>query len=92
MRDEKLIAMANQIAGFFRAYPAPEAEAGIRRHLTSFWTPVMLRAITVRAESADATLDPLVTAALVVPQHAQSPTSRAPAEAEESGELVSDAG
>ena len=46
MDVEKLVRMANQIEGFFRAEPDPEeAVAGIESHLKRFWEPRMRAAI-----------------------------------------------
>jgi formate dehydrogenase subunit delta len=63
--DAKLGVMANQIAAFFRAYPEPEACAGIAQHIKDFWTPAMRRALQARIAAGGADgLDPLVIRAL----------------------------
>ena len=64
MRVEKLISMANQIAGFFRAYPREEAVASIRKHVVSFWTPAMVAMLEERAASDPAGMDPRAAAAM----------------------------
>ncbi len=60
--DAKLVRMANQIAGFFQSYPDAAAQAGIRTHLVSFWTPRMLGEL--RAQAGAPGLSPLVEAVL----------------------------
>ncbi|TPE50778.1 formate dehydrogenase subunit delta [Amaricoccus solimangrovi] len=39
----EIIRMANQIADFFRPYPAAEAEEGVELHIRDFWDPRMRR-------------------------------------------------
>ncbi len=41
MKDQDLVRMANQIAGFFDSYPREKAVAGIADHIRSFWDPRM---------------------------------------------------
>lgn len=41
MTDEKLIKMANQIAGFFASQPRENAAQKVAAHLTDFWAPPM---------------------------------------------------
>jgi formate dehydrogenase subunit delta len=41
--DEKLIYMANQIAGFFAAQGEEVAIAGVADHIQKFWDPQMRR-------------------------------------------------
>jgi formate dehydrogenase subunit delta len=62
--DARLVTMANQIAGFFRPYPAAQGIAGVRRHLQDFWTPAMRAALAERVARDAAGIDPLVVAAL----------------------------
>lgn len=62
--DAKLDGKANQIAAFFRPYPADEAAAGVRSHIEAFWTPAMRRTLEARAAAGGAGLDPIVMAAL----------------------------
>ena len=40
MSPDKLVRMANQIAGFFDSQPEPAAEA-VARHINDFWEPRM---------------------------------------------------
>ena len=84
--------MANEIAAFFRAYPREEACAGIRDHITAFWTPGMRSAFLDHAREDGAGLDPLVAEAMRTWPHAGSPVHRATAPAEASGQGASDAG
>jgi formate dehydrogenase subunit delta len=49
--------MANQVAGFFRSYPEPEAIESTAQHLKAFWDPRMRREIEAHlAEEAGAGL------------------------------------
>lgn len=41
MNRRDITRMANQIAGFFRAYPDEEAVAGVVQHIRDFWDPRM---------------------------------------------------
>lgn len=59
----KLARMANQIATFFRSYPADEAVKGVHGHIKAFWSPSMQRALAARLDDTDLGLDPLVLAA-----------------------------
>jgi formate dehydrogenase subunit delta len=69
----KLVHMANQIAAFFRPYPADEAAASVRDHLAAFWTQPMRD----KLQAADAAgLDPLVARALA-PARGETPAGAA---------------
>lgn len=57
---ERLIAMANQIAAFFTAYPREEAVAGVASHLNQFWDVRMRRRFLAAAEERPERLHPLV--------------------------------
>lgn len=41
MDQNRLITMANQIAGFFEPYSEDEAIEGVEQHIKSFWEPRM---------------------------------------------------
>jgi formate dehydrogenase subunit delta len=92
VNTEKLIRMANQIAGFFRSYPEDNALAGIHDHLVAFWTPGMRDAIQAHALQDGTGLDPLVLKALRTDQTGASPIEKEIAGPEELGQLGSDAG
>ncbi len=92
MTPEKLARMANEVAGFFRAYPEEQACAGIRDHLVAFWTPKMRSGFLAFARAGGAGLDPLVATALRTWPDAKSPVARATAPAEAVGQGASDAG
>jgi formate dehydrogenase subunit delta len=47
--DEKLIYMANQIAGFFAAQGEEHAVAGVADHIRKFWDPQMRRELVALA-------------------------------------------
>ena len=57
---EKLVYMANQIAGFFKAMPHDEAVAGVAKHINDFWDPRMRRQFFEIVEAGGAGLSPLV--------------------------------
>ncbi len=63
MEIERLVYMANQIAGFFKPYPEDEAVAGVENHLKQFWDPRMRAALVAHAASGGAGLEPLALAA-----------------------------
>jgi formate dehydrogenase subunit delta len=92
MNIEKLIHMANQIAGFFRSYPEDKALAGINDHLVTFWTPAMRSTILAHARQGGAGLDPLVVRALRATKLGKSPIEKEVAGPETVGPLGSDAG
>lgn len=90
---EKLGRMANQIAAFFRAYPAEEAIAGVHEHIVAFWSPTMRRDLLARADRDTAGLDPLVIAAFHAIGSGRSPARREAAGPATVGEIgASDAG
>ena len=41
MEQNDMIRMANQIADFFKAYPADEAKKEVAEHINKFWAPAM---------------------------------------------------
>jgi formate dehydrogenase subunit delta len=92
MKVEKLIGMANQIAGFFRSYPEDQAISGISDHLAAFWTPNMRAALLARAKQEGGGLDPLVTRALLSIETARDSIKKEVAGPEEVGNLGRDAG
>ena len=92
MKTEKLLAMADQIATFFRSYPADEAAASVRKHLVTFWTPVMVRQLEDRVAKDAAGIDPLVAAALRRADTSGNLIERAAAPEGQSGVMASDAG
>ena len=56
-KADKLVAMANQIAGYFRTQPGDQAGA-VAEHLRKFWTPGMCSTLAAQAEAGGA-LEPL---------------------------------
>ena len=91
--SRKLAAMANQIAAFFRPYPAEAGAAGVREHVEAFWTPAMRRDLAARVARDPAELDPLVIAAFRGTPAAESPAHRETAGPTEAGQIgASDAG
>lgn len=92
MSTEKLVRMANQIAGFFQSYPEDQALKGIRDHLVAYWTPGMRRSLLEHAGQDGQGLDPLVVKALSAFQPAKSPIEKEVAGPGTVGQLGSDAG
>jgi formate dehydrogenase subunit delta len=92
MTTEKLIRMANQIAGFFRSYPDEQAVSGIQDHLVAFWTRGMRQEILTHVERGGDGLDPLVIMALRTSTTAPSPIEKEVSGPDEVGQLGSDAG
>ena len=64
MTSNRLIPMANQIAGFFRTQPMDKAVQGTRDHLLQFWNPVMLRDLKQMLDQGADEVDPLVKQAM----------------------------
>jgi formate dehydrogenase subunit delta len=61
-KPEKLAAMANQIAGYFRTQPGDQA-AAIAHHLARFWTREMCATLLAHVEAGGA-IDPLAKEAI----------------------------
>jgi formate dehydrogenase subunit delta len=61
-QPEKLAAMGNQIAGFFRTQPGDQA-AAVADHLVKFWTPAMRLMLSEHVDSGGA-VAPLLREAL----------------------------
>lgn len=87
-----LVRMANQIADFFIPYPEAQAVSGVREHIKSFWTPQMRKDLAAHVAAGGEGLRPAVVAAFVEPSPAKSPVHKAVADANELGQLASDAG
>ena len=60
---QKLLAMAKQIADFFRPYPEDQAVSSIADHINKFWTRGMRDAFLRLPGLLDGALDPLLTKA-----------------------------
>ncbi|MDZ5697115.1 formate dehydrogenase subunit delta [Chelativorans sp. M5D2P16] len=58
--EEKLVYMANQIAGFFQTMDDEEAVAGVADHINKFWEPRMRRQLFRIIERGCDGLKPLV--------------------------------
>ena len=63
MLDADMLRMANQIAGFFKAYGDDEATREIATHINNFWEPRMRRQLFVHLDRGGDGLEPLVIAA-----------------------------
>lgn len=60
MTSEKMVHMANQIAGFFASYPHQEAVEGVTDHLKKFWERRMQKHLLEYIEQGGAGLHALV--------------------------------
>lgn len=60
MSPDKMIYMANQIAGFFATQPGDHQAADVARHLKAFWDPRMLAQLYAHADAGGAGLSPTV--------------------------------
>jgi formate dehydrogenase subunit delta len=64
MAEDRLIYMANQIAGFFSAQGEARAVPAIANHIQRYWEPRMRTALLAAPEEKRAGLNPLVAKAL----------------------------
>lgn len=64
MKPEHMVHMANQIAGFFAAYPREQAIDGIADHLKKFWEPRMRAALIDYVKGGGAGLQELALASV----------------------------
>jgi len=93
MEPDKLVAMANQIAAFFRPYPHEDAVKGVAEHIKAFWTPDMRARLAVRVAEDTHGLEPVVLQAMTRPAPAgESPIKKEAQGPGTLGELASDAG
>jgi formate dehydrogenase subunit delta len=59
MDTQDMVRMANQIAGYFGAYPEERAVTDTAYHLKSFWDPRMLNALKAHVKAGGESLSPL---------------------------------
>jgi formate dehydrogenase subunit delta len=64
MKPEHMVHMANQIAGFFAAYPREQAIEGIADHLKKFWEPRMRKELFDYVDKGGTGLEELVLASV----------------------------
>lgn len=64
MASDKIVRMANQIAGFFRTQPGVDQAERVAAHLKDFWGPEMREDLKRQAKGHEAELDDLVRRAL----------------------------
>ena len=64
METERLVSMANQIAGFFAHEDAPKAVERTADHLRKYWDPRMRSAIVAHLKAGGAGLDAIVSQAV----------------------------
>jgi formate dehydrogenase subunit delta len=60
MSPDKLVYMANQIAGFFKSMPKGEGVEGVADHINKFWEPRMRAQFFDIVDAGGKGLDPLV--------------------------------
>ena len=60
MSHNKLVAMANQIALFFRSYPHDRAVEGVAKHIAKFWSPHMRNGLQAEIAAHPEAVDELV--------------------------------
>ena len=63
MPSDKLVRMANQIAGFFDSQPGGAAAEGVAGHINDFWEPRMRTQLLAHIAAGGAGLAPSVLAA-----------------------------
>lgn len=56
---EKIVRMANQIAGFFKSSGESHAVAGTQNHIAQFWDPRMRAQLQAHLVQGGAGLDPV---------------------------------
>ena len=91
MQAEKLVHMANQVAGYFQSYPDADAATGVAKHLKAFWTARMRETLVQHLSETRDGVSPLVVQAMWHGDEGRNPIRKAvpnPA----MGELNSDAG
>ena len=64
--EQKLAAMANQIADYFRTVPEAEAAPGVADHIVKFWAPKMRGQLIDFAEAGKSGLEPLALKAVAI--------------------------
>ena len=76
MEAEKLIAMANQIAAYFKVYPEADAVTGVRDHIVAFWTPGMRRTLVAHLDESTTGVEHLVVTAMMTRKEGESPIKK----------------
>ena len=64
--EQKLAAMAGQIADYFRAFPEAEAAPGVADHIAKFWAPKMRASLIAFADGGKSGLDELALKAVAI--------------------------
>lgn len=60
MKQQKLVAMANQIARFFETQPGTDRADRLAAHINDFWDPSMRAGLIAALDAGGAGLSPLV--------------------------------
>lgn len=58
--EDKLVRMANQIAGFFQSQPEAVRVEGVATHINKFWEPRMRRSLLAMIDQGREGFNPLV--------------------------------
>ncbi len=66
MSPDKMIYMANQIAGFFATQPGDHQAADVAKHLRAYWDPRMLAHLYSHADTGGAGLSRSVLDAVTI--------------------------
>ena len=64
MSHDKLISMANQMAGFFNTQRGDDQAERLAAHINDFWAPEMRAQLIGQLEADDTCAEPLVRAAV----------------------------
>ncbi|MCW2309057.1 formate dehydrogenase subunit delta [Rhodobium gokarnense] len=64
MSPEKMVHMANQIAGFFNSQPNADRAEKVAAHINDFWEPRMRSQLGAYVDAGGQGLDPLVLQAM----------------------------
>jgi len=60
MSHDRIVMMANQIAGFFATQPREDQAGRVANHLRDYWAPEMRQALLGKVDAGEAGLHPLV--------------------------------
>lgn len=72
MENRDIVRMANQIAGYFEAYPRAQALDDIAKHIKLFWDPRMRKQLDAYIGEGGDGLSPLVISAIAPKGKAKS--------------------
>ena len=64
--EQKLAAMAGQIADYFRTFPEAESASGVADHIAKFWAPKRRASLIAFADGGKSGLDELALKAVAI--------------------------